>query len=294
MISIINAGIKTMLGDGSAGNPYQIRHAKQLYDLAVCVNAGNDCAGKYYMQTADIDLSGYSSGAGWTPIASASGTPFAGVYDGNGLGIYNLTATGLRVALFGYLTGTLKNIAIESGSLTGTTDLSLIAGICCSMIVNTNAEITGCVNKANITGASTGSNLAYIGGICGIIASNGKIENCANFGAITQNSTSSGTRLAGGIVGATTDANRSVSKCFNSGAVTGNGTKNAISGATATLSNCYFDNQTSSAGQTGATGRTTANCQGTDALTNVNKLNNLGTVNWFARQSYPLPIRFKK
>ena len=87
MISIINAGIKTVLGDGTAGNPYQIRTATQLAALATCVNGGNDCASKYYVQTADIDLSAH---ANWVGIGTVT-NQFSGNFNGNGFGIYNLT-----------------------------------------------------------------------------------------------------------------------------------------------------------------------------------------------------------
>ena len=107
--TIAAQGINRVLGDGTAGNPYQIRTATQLAALATCVNGGNDCASKYYIQTADIDLAGY---ANWTPIGTSS-TPFSGNYNGNGFQIRNLNISGLvvRAGLFGACSGaTLSNI----------------------------------------------------------------------------------------------------------------------------------------------------------------------------------------
>jgi hypothetical protein len=53
-----------------------------------------------------------------------------------------------------------------------------------------------------------------------------------------------------------------------------------------------FDNQTSLAADATATGRTTANCQGTDVSTDANKLQGLGA-GWKAQDDskYPVPIR---
>lgn len=236
MISIINAGIKTMLGDGSAGNPYQIRTAKQLYDFSVCVNAGNDCTNKYYIMTADIDLSGYSSGSGWTPIGVFA-SRFSGVFDGNGFSIYNLTVSGVpSCGLFGYIgaTGILKNINLQSGTITGNGLNVYTAGIC----GRSDGTITGCVNRAGITGNNSGTGVSYAAGICALLtASTAIVTDCANFGTIAQNSASASTVRSGGIIGSTA-GNTTIARNFNAGAVTGTGTIRAVAGV-GTISNCF-------------------------------------------------------
>lgn len=292
MISIINAGIKTMLGDGSAGNPYQIRTEKQLYDFSVCVNAGNDCTNQHYIMTADIDLSGYSSGAGWTPIGIA-GASFNGNYNGNGFTIRNLTQAGqmARGGLFGACSSaTLKNIGIASGSISGA--FEFVGGVCGGAF---NTNVIGCYNKASITSTATNS-ITGCGGLVGNAYRNAgamAITDCFNGGAISANMTSTTAKLGGGIIGRIQGGTMTRSRLFNHGLVTSStgATLNSVSSAN---DNSYYDSTTSGATDAAATGRATADCQGTDALTNAGKLNNLGTVNWFARQGYPLPIRFNK
>lgn len=295
MISIINAGIKTMLGDGSAGNPYQIRTAAQLANIASLVNSADvNFNAKYYIQTADISLAAYNN---WTPIGGVTNR-FYGVYDGNGFGIYALNTSQNRAGLFGTIeNATVKNVAIvctAGCTVTGTGNTAWVGGI--AAIAIGNSIISGCTNTATVVNYGNSGN-TFVGGIVGYANTEATfgVYDCANFGAVQQNATTVGSKNGGGICGKKA-TNAVVTQCFNAGAVTTvSGTIYAILGNNATVVTCFYDSDTSLAGgQTGATGRTTADCQGTDALTNAGKLNNLGTVNWFARQGYPLPIRFKK
>lgn len=281
-------GVVNMLGAGTATNPYQIRTPAQLAQLATWVNDANATYNdKYYVQTAHLDLSAYSN---WTPIGTSTNR-FLGQYDGNGLEIRNLTCTGIRAALFGYLSGTLKNIIIASGIVSGTTAGSICAGICVSTTASTNAMISGCVNKANVTGGTIGSNTCYLAGIIGYFGSNGSVTDCLNIGSITNNSTSSGALYAGGIAGGGIASDRTITRCLNAGAITGRGTIKAISGIGGTITNSYYDSTTSGATSSNATGMATANCQGADALSNAAKCINLGTMNWKVTASYPVPVR---
>lgn len=69
-------------GDGSQGNPYVIDSAQKLAYMAVqCNNNVGNYQSAYYIQTADIDISGNE----WVPISSFSGT-----YDGQGYTINGL------------------------------------------------------------------------------------------------------------------------------------------------------------------------------------------------------------
>ncbi len=88
-------------GEGTATSPYLIADGANLKYLQEQVAAGTTYEGKYFTQTADIDLGGNE----WTPIGTSS-QPFCGVYDG-----CNKTITGLKitkvetdfVGLFGYV-----------------------------------------------------------------------------------------------------------------------------------------------------------------------------------------------
>lgn len=59
-------------GSGTEANPYLIKNAQQLADLAWCVNDGNAYKGKYFKLTADITLNDITWTADNTP-SSMSG-----------------------------------------------------------------------------------------------------------------------------------------------------------------------------------------------------------------------------
>ena len=74
-------------GSGNtAEDPYLIRNVNDLKLLAEKVNSGTDYAGKYFKQTANIDLKNEPN---WTPIGK-SRLPFQGTFDGDGHQITNL------------------------------------------------------------------------------------------------------------------------------------------------------------------------------------------------------------
>lgn len=74
-------------GGESAERPIRIAKPAHLSGLAATVNEGNDYAGFYFLQTADISLSEFSN---WVGIGSAA-CRFAGVYDGGGKNVTGLT-----------------------------------------------------------------------------------------------------------------------------------------------------------------------------------------------------------
>ncbi len=75
-------------GDGSAGDPFLIANATQLFCIGR--NVERYTGGYHFLQVADIDLGGFwSLGPGWEPIGHGE-LPFVGYYDGNGYTISNL------------------------------------------------------------------------------------------------------------------------------------------------------------------------------------------------------------
>ena len=88
-------------GDGSEGDPYLISTPKQL---ALLSKNASSYKGRYFLQTADLNMSAYY----WTPIGTES-TQFYGHYDGGGFeisGIYVGTEASPQVnyaGLFGCL-----------------------------------------------------------------------------------------------------------------------------------------------------------------------------------------------
>lgn len=289
----LSKGISAMLGKGTVAEPYQIRTAKQLENLAAFVNANtlNGSGVAYsacnYVQTAHIDLSAY---ANFTPIGGSIASPFTGIYDGNGFTISNLTVTYDFAGLFSRVNGTIKNVGIESGTLTGTN--GSVASIACL----TYGTVCCCYNKATLISIGAGVTTSFLGGICGILYSGGGILDCANFGSLLQNSTTIGVKNSNGIVGVN-QSSTSIVRCLGAGVIGGSAitTKYSIGSRDSEISNCYQDTISTANTQAGSLNRTTANCQGLDALTNADKLSNLGTSNWFARiGSYPLPVKFNR
>ncbi|MDR0551806.1 MAG: hypothetical protein LBG72_07285 [Spirochaetaceae bacterium] len=206
--------------------------------------ASGGLAGKY-KQEADLDLLGktdyYGGAQNWMPIGTA-GTGFTGEFDGGEHTIDNLyiDTSAQDVGLFGYVgaDGTLKNIHIASGSVTGVRYTGGIAG----SILGT---ISACYNTGavSITGTVADS---CAGGIAG--NNEGTISGCYNTGAVTYGGVAYSS--AGGIAGVNSDG--IISACYNTGAVTGgdNTYTGGIVGAQVNggaISACYWDNSVADA-----------------------------------------------
>ncbi|MDR2887242.1 MAG: hypothetical protein LBV26_04450 [Bacteroidales bacterium] len=197
-------------GNGTSASPYQISTAAQLDSLARKVNS-KDAAyvNKHYILTADIDLSGYgasnanfNNGKGWIPIGASYATPFGGVLNGNGkkiTGLY-INRDGELSGLFGFLTGTVKNLGLENVNVTGQFDVGGLTGMMYNGMI-ANCYVTGHVKGIDQAGAMAGSVCfssikncytagtvsarVYVGGIVGG-SINGQIENCAALNAIVE------------------------------------------------------------------------------------------------------------
>ena len=113
-------------GDGtSSGDPYYIYDIYGLQGMMDNLSA-------YYALANNIDASvtlGWNSGAGFIPIGndstntgSSGTTPFSGTFDGQGYVINNLTindASDVAVGLFGESSGTISNVGITGGAVSG-------------------------------------------------------------------------------------------------------------------------------------------------------------------------------
>lgn len=193
----------------------KIKYREELEYFRDKVNGGKTYEGKMITQIADINLQGSSSNR-WTPIGTSDTVVFKGTYEGKKHQIKNLyiNTTLNYQGLFGSNAGTIKNVTIESGSIT--TSGGKVAGI---SGYNTGT-ISGCINKANISSTvgyveEGGCLRADCGGIAGLNSYDGKIENCANFGNVFGNG-----KLVGGISGFTSGG--CIIKCYNSGNITSN------------------------------------------------------------------------
>ena len=98
--------------------------------------------------------------------------------------------------LFGRNSGTIKDLIINTGEITGK---SLVGGIAGA----NNGYIINCGNKINIT-----ANRTYAGGICGV--AEGSIKGCFNIGEITAHGGETSECDAGGIAGSAGVNNKKV------------------------------------------------------------------------------------
>ncbi|MCI6118303.1 MAG: hypothetical protein MR717_03280, partial [Prevotella sp.] len=115
-------------GDGSYSNPYEIRNADDLANLAYMVREeGEDYSGKHFVMTNDITLNENLVNADctdrntgdnfkvWTPIGNGSGKKFKGDFNGNSHTISGLfiEANDYYNGLFGVVDeGTIRNLTI--------------------------------------------------------------------------------------------------------------------------------------------------------------------------------------
>ncbi|MBD5413663.1 MAG: hypothetical protein HDR52_04480, partial [Treponema sp.] len=184
-------------GSGSSSDPYIIKTAQDLANLAYMVNNGTNYNDTYFRLDNDIDLNNgisvneYSSNAKeWTSIGSSS-YPFKGNFDGN-----NYTIDGLyNGSLFVYISeGSVTNLTMGTGYIYSY-NVSSIA----DYIYNTT--ISNCTNNGTIVSMSSG----YSGGLVGKME-NSEISNSSNYANV-----SSTNGAAGGIAGIMYNSNISYS-----------------------------------------------------------------------------------
>jgi hypothetical protein len=172
-----------------------------------------------YRLMANIDLEGMN----WTPIGT-SAAPFGGILDGNGYVIKNLNINLPNqdyVGLIGYNSGTIMNLGIEGGAVTG--------GYYTGGFVGYN---TGTIMKSYTTANVKGNQ--NVGGFAGYM----------NAGTIAQSYATgnvSGTSCIGGFVGYITGSTSTVQDSFSIGGVAGGSDAAGFVGYIflAKVTNCY-------------------------------------------------------
>jgi hypothetical protein len=251
-------------GNGTIGNPYQVSSASDLDNVRNYVDAGT-----YFIQTVDIDLSGY---ANWNPIPNANvDIAFEGNYNGNGHKISNLTQQPVYAGgLFGYIDqyGQIENIALENVLITtpnnyNTIYVGALVGYCFG------GKIDYCYTSGilHFKGPMYGST---VGGFIGQLDNAGSITNSYSLCDITiDDGINTDYAYLGGFIGAGgTDAGiEIIQNCYSIGHITGvsqfqGGFMGDNSNLYPYVTNCFFDSQTS--GQSigyFALGKTTAQMQ---------------------------------
>lgn len=232
-------------GDGTEGNPYQIKDAGQLKNLATLVNSeALTTSGQHFKLTAtEIDLQNEE----WTPIGS--GTYFKGTFDGNGCTIKNLKIDNTKESdqgLFGKINyATVKNLKVE-GSIKGNWYVGGIAGtadsysylIGCSFAGDISGNycvggiagysrtsyFMGCCKTGSTTATTTDDSENRVGGIAGYMESS-YATGCYNTGDVTVTTGSGYSSYIGGISGY---GYGNLFGCYNTGSVTWTGDDSSL------------------------------------------------------------------
>ena len=160
-----------------------------LYSLSDVQNINSGLAGNYALAGS---LDGAST-TGWVPLGTSasdtvqnSGHGFSGSFTGLGHTISNLvinTGTSNYGGLFGDATGTVRDIGMVGGSVSGGNAVGGLVGY----------QSGGTISDAYATGAVSGSN--YVGGLVGYPNGGGTINDATATGAV------SGSNFVGGLVG---------------------------------------------------------------------------------------------
>lgn len=212
MTALSSVSEDTRLSDGT----YKICTTEDLIQLAAMANdykTGN-CT---FVLANDIDLSTVDN---WTPIGD--GYAFGGTFDGNGYTISNLkiNTTNNPTGLFGWTTGTIKNLGVENVNITGASDVGGLIGKAAGTV--SNCYTTGSVVMASYTTDSGGT--AVVSDAGGLVGTNfGKIIDCYSEANVTGDG-----NIVGGLVGYS--SGDGIIRCYAAGNVSGKGYVGGLAG----------------------------------------------------------------
>jgi hypothetical protein len=228
-------------GDGSAVNPYQIGTVAEFIQLSETSAHWSKC----FILTVDIDLAGQTfTQAPIAPNTSTSsgfqGTPFTGVFDGDGHVISNLTiaaSTKRYIGLVGRVgnSGQIKNLGIVNANIHGIYFVGGLAGD------NNYGTITSCYATSAVNGTQ------YIGGLVGDNY-HGTITSCYATGAVN------GSYQVGGLAGINSGV---ITSCYATGAVDGSPSSSTDVGGLAgyissgVIASCYATGATNGSSYVG-------------------------------------------
>ena len=218
-------------GSGDPNNPYQIGSAADLLALAGATADYNKC----FILTADIDMEGQVFTAAIIAADTSSswnflGTPFTGVFDGNGHKITHFTINGgsnYYLGLFGYVGsgGQIKNIGVENCAVSGS--WYFVGGL----VGMNRGTLTSCYATGSVSSSGNGN----VGGLVG--GNYGNISNCYSTCAVNGSTNS---QEVGGLVGGNYYGG-TIMACYATGTVSGNEYVGGLCGinTSASLTACY-------------------------------------------------------
>lgn len=186
-------------GGGTQADPYIVSNEDDL-------NKVRNNLGAYYIQDADIVLTKWQTGAGFTPI-----TDFKGYYDGRGFEIKNLyiNKSGSYTGLFGYQSaGVIQRVRLVNVNIT-----SSGGGYVGALVGRQNGSVYDCQvssGTVNETGRSS-----YVGGLVGYKDTNRYLYRSCSHADVSSNGSN-----VGGLVGRNAGSNEGeISQCLATGKV---------------------------------------------------------------------------
>lgn len=238
-----------------------IYDANDLVAFRDDVNAGNDYAGKTVYVMANIDMSSVCSESlgSFTPIG-ATGTNFAGTFNGNYHTISNLYMKEINYPIIGLFkqtttTSVIRNLMMENLDMYNEHNVIGDYTVAGGIVGANYGDIVNCgINSGSVIGikttAYTGSNYVgcFAGGIAGLGGKN--IDSCynkANIMARTSTKNYPNEAFAGGIIG-NFNADGKILNCYNTGNTDAEGYQGFAGGITGSatkvsneksIKNCY-------------------------------------------------------
>lgn len=195
-----------MLGDGSEGNPYQIKSASGL-------NKMHEFPDKHFVLAQDIDGKGM-----FFEAIGVNGTPFTGTFDGQGHTITGVIVSSGGAGLFAINEGTIRNVGIINADID-------VRRSNIGILVDQN---DGIVEYAYSTGSIRGN--STVGGLVGY--SNGIVRNSYSTARVHARG-----KQAGGLIGITNRGSTTeqvyatgavIAEESNAGGISGYGYNNTV------------------------------------------------------------------
>lgn len=211
MLTSLGAMTNSLYGHGTEADPFIISSAADLSVLAYMFTTDNDFKDKLFKLTANIDMTNEPELAA---ICSAD-HPFSGIFDGGGHYIRGLKAT--NGCLFGRVTGTVKNLALDG--LRSQND-HLFAGITYDLGAE-NAG-SGRIENCYVIGdptlkANCGGLDINVGGICYKLWKGASIADCYFTGNVTIDNAANATierYINVGGIATTAETGASIERCY--------------------------------------------------------------------------------
>jgi len=300
VVTVYGAG-GALPGAGTEADPYRIEDRADFDAFCGNSNYWDDCT----RLDTDLDLSGtvydrapiapdMTSGV----ISPFLGTPFTGVFDGNGhcvagLTVYTEDVSRRYLGLFGliYTNASVSNLVLDDIAVTGGGSCRSIGGLCGALLAGTvqDISVSGRVrayDNSRWVGGLCGQNLggmivrcavgvhtsagkaAYcVGGLCGY--NEGAIDLCSSTGNVGMGSHSS---TMGRFCGHNAGSGGSIRRSYATGQVSADGTAvygfNAVLISGASVSNSFFDSDTTwQSTSEGGTDKTTGEMQAESTFT---------------------------